>query len=262
MARLADRQREFAAALLDTDQSAPDGLVGPDREPSARRFGVYRNNVFAGLTSALRASFPCVARLVGDEFFAAMARAFVVVQPPASPVLLQYGAEFADFVESFGPAAAVPYLADVARIERAATQAYHACDEIPLAISALAAVPRDQSPSLRLRLHPSLRLVRSQFPAFTIWRMNTAGGTPEPVDLSEPQIAMILRADAEVDICLATPGSHAFLVALGTGLTLSQALANALAVDRQFDLAENLQELIQRGAFVGFDLSGEESEDE
>ncbi|MEO7775470.1 MAG: DNA-binding domain-containing protein [Steroidobacteraceae bacterium] len=262
MARLADRQRDFAAALLNTDQLAPAGLVGPDGEQSALRFSVYRNNVFVGLSAALRASFPCVARLVGDEFFAAMARDFVTVRPPASPVLLHYGAEFADFVGSFAPAASVPYLADVARIERAATEAYHARDEIPLTLAALAAVPHDQSPSLRLKLHPSLRLVRSVFPAFTIWRMNTKGGTPEPVDLSEAQIAMILRADAEVDIRPASSGSHAFLVALGSGLTLSQALTNALAADSQFDLAGNLQELIQRGAFVGFDLSVAESEGE
>lgn len=262
MARLADRQQQFAEALLDREQVSPLGLVGPDGEPSARRFGVYRNNVFAGLTAALRESFPCVARLVGDDFFAAMARDFVAVRPPASPVLLQYGVEFPDFIDSFGPAASVPYLADVARIERAATEAYHARDEMPLNPAALAAVPHNQSPLLRLRLHPSLRLVRSQFPAFTIWHMNSAGGTPGPVDLSEGQIAMILRADAEVDIRPASPGRHEFLLALESDLTLSQALTNALAADSQFNLAENLQELIQQGAFVGFDLNDQESDDE
>ncbi|WP_137808219.1 MULTISPECIES: DUF2063 domain-containing protein [unclassified Pseudomonas] len=262
MPSLSARLDDFGSALLDPARAVPDGLVGPDGKPSARRFSVYRNNVVVGLSEALRASFPCVARLVGDEFFAAMARIFVAIKPPTSPILLHYGAEFPSFVESFNPAASVPYLADVARIERAATEAYHARDEIPLAPAALAAVPHNKSPSLRLRLHPSLRIMRSEFPAFTIWRMNTAGGTPGPVDLSESQDTLVLRSDAEVDVRSMSPGSYEFLVALESGLTLSQAMANAFTADAHFDLSENLQELIQMGAFVGFDLSGEEGNDE
>jgi len=83
MARSAERLEEFALALLDPDRAMPDGLVGPDGEPSTLRFSVYRNNVFVGLTDALRAGFPCVVRLVGDEFFAAMARVFAAVRHPA-----------------------------------------------------------------------------------------------------------------------------------------------------------------------------------
>jgi hypothetical protein len=257
MARLAERQQTFAAALLDPLQPLPEGLVGPDGEASARRFRVYRNNVYVGLIEALRAGFPCVAKLVGDEFFAAMASVFVAIQPPASPILLHYGAEFADFIESFAPAASLPYLADVARIERAATEVYHTRDEIPLAPAALAAIPHEQSPSLRLRLHPSVRLLRSRFPAFTIWRMNSAGGTPEPVDLSVSENTLVLRPDAEVDVRRVRPGSHDFVTALGRGLTLAEATANALATDTEFDLAENLRELIQIGAVAGFDFSDE-----
>lgn len=101
MARLAERLEEFASALLDPERAVPEGLVGPDSEPSARRFAVYRNNVFVGLTDALRAGFPCVVKLVGDEYFAAMARVFAAAMPPGSPVLLHYGAEFPDFIASF-----------------------------------------------------------------------------------------------------------------------------------------------------------------
>ena len=135
MARWAERQQAFASALLDSNLPAPQGLVGPDGVQSERRFTVYRNNVFVGLTEALRAGFPCTARLVGEEFFMAMARIFAAAHPPGSPVLLHYGAEFPDFIASFPPAASLPYLADVARIERAATEAYHERDEAPLQIA-------------------------------------------------------------------------------------------------------------------------------
>jgi len=57
---LRDRQRNFAAALLDPNMPVPLGLVGPDRETSEKRFNVYRNNVVAGLVEALKAAFPAV----------------------------------------------------------------------------------------------------------------------------------------------------------------------------------------------------------
>lgn len=262
MARLAERQQAFASALLDSDLPAPKGFVGPDGEQSERRFTVYRNNVFVGLTEALRASFPCTARLVGDEFFMAMARVFAAASLPASPILLHYGAEFPDFIASFPPAESLPYLADVARIERAATEAYHARDEASLLPSALAGVPPEQALFLRFRLHPSARLLRSPFPAFTIWRMNAADGTPAPVDLSEAQDTLVLRPDAEVDVRQMLPASHDFLAALAQGMTLAQALEAALAADADFDLSENLRDLIQMGAFVGFDLDAGENHHE
>src|SRR5690349_9091480 len=98
MPRLAERQRDFATALLDGADTLPAGLVGPDGVPSARRFGVYRNNMMASLTSVLEDMFPAVCRIVGEEFFRAMARLYVRHSPPRSPILLDYGADFADFI--------------------------------------------------------------------------------------------------------------------------------------------------------------------
>ncbi len=167
MQQLAERQRGFAAALLDPGLPMPDGLVGPDGEPGPKRFAVYRNNVVAGLTETLKDAFPAVHRIVGTDFFRAMARAYVLVEPPRSPIMLDYGAGFPDFIRQFDPAAGLPYLADVARIERAWTEAYHAPEASPIDPGVFMAIAPDQLPSVRLALHPSLRILRSQFPALT-----------------------------------------------------------------------------------------------
>lgn len=182
-----------------------------------------------------------------------MARAFVVTNLPDSPVLLHYGAGFPDFIAAFSPAAPLPYLADVARIEHAATEAYHERDAEPLAHRTLASVRPDQAPMLRFGLHPSVRLVRSPYPAFTVWRMNAPDGTLAPVDLSEAQDTMVLRPDAEVDVRQVLPASYDFVATLGQGLTLAHATEAALATDVDFDLSQNLRELIQMGAFVSFE---------
>src|SRR5690242_18933636 len=101
--QLAERQKDFAMALLDAARAPPTGLVGPDGIASSRRFGVYRNNVVAGLIETLKENYPAVHRIVGSEFFRAMAAQFVTANPPHSPVMLDYGAGFAKFIARFEP---------------------------------------------------------------------------------------------------------------------------------------------------------------
>lgn len=52
-AMLRSRLDGFAAALLDPKRAVPPNLVGPDGEPTTKRFAVYRNNVMVGLVEAL-----------------------------------------------------------------------------------------------------------------------------------------------------------------------------------------------------------------
>jgi hypothetical protein len=248
---LAERQADFAAALLDPARPAPPGLIGPDGQHSPRRFAVYRNNVSVALVDALAANFPATRRLVGEEFFHAMARAYSLWEPPASPVLLDYGAGFAEFIARFAPADCLPYLADVARIERAWTEAYHAAEAGSLDPAALSNVPHDLAAHLRFGLHPSLRIVRSRFPALTIWRMNVADAAPAPVDLKAGgEDTLVARPAAEVEVRSMPAGGTAFVTALAQGHTLVAATKAALRVSPSFELAVHLAALLDAGVFT------------
>jgi hypothetical protein len=258
MQQLAERQRGFAAALLDPRLPLPDGLVGPDGEPGVRRFAVYRNNIVVGLIETLKDAFPAVHRIVGADFFQAMARAYVVAEPPRSPILLYYGAGFPDFIRQFEPAAVLPYLADVARIERAWTEAYHAPEASPIDPAAFSTIAPDRLPAIGLKLHPSLRLVRSQFPALTIWQMNVAGGVPAPVDLAAGgEDALVVRPLADVEVRSIPAGSLEFIQALASGRSVLLALEEALIANPRFDLAANLSDLLHAGALVGYSFAPE-----
>jgi hypothetical protein len=250
---LRSRLGGVAAALLDAKQPVPPDLVGPDGEPTAKRFAVYRNNVVVGLIEALQANYPAVCRIVGDEFFRAMARAYVVAEPPCSPILLDYGVDFPNFIAGFESAGPLPYLPDVARIERAWTESYHACDAAPLAAEALAAIPRDCVAAARLTLHPSLRVITSRFPALTIWRTNVDDGVPRPVDLeSGGESALIIRPQADVEVRSLSAGAAEFLAALAGGRNLTDAARSAMGAAPLFDLAANIAALIDAGAFVSY----------
>ena len=254
---LAERQRDFAAALLDPALPVPTGLVGPDGEPSQRRFAVYRNNVVVGLTETLNDAFPNVCRIVGSEFFRAMARAYVVSEPPHSPILLDYGAGFPNFIARFEPVAMLPYLSDVARIERAWTEAYHAPEAVPLDPMAFSEIEADRLPQIRLDLHPSVRIVRSPLPALTIWRMNIHDGVPGPVNFADgSEDALVVRAGSEVEVRSMPPGGADFLSALAAGESATEATKTALAVDNRFDVSANIGGLISAGVFVGYSFPG------
>jgi hypothetical protein len=258
MQQLAERQHGFATALLDPGVPMPDGLIGPDGEPGPKRFAVYRNNVVVGLTEALKDAFPAVHRIVGEDFFRAMARAYVMVEPPRSPILIEYGAGFPDFIQQFEPAAVLPYLADVARIERAWTEAYHAPEASPIDPSAFTAISRDQLPAIRLTLHPSLRLIRSRFPALTIWQMNIAGGVPALVDFNAGgEDVLIVRPMADVEARSIPDGSLEFIQALIDERSVLAALESALIANPRFDLLANLSDLMRAGALVGYGLASE-----
>ncbi|RQU38961.1 DUF692 family protein [Burkholderia cenocepacia] len=254
---LSQRQAAFANVLLDPARAIPQGLVGPDGKSSVRRFNVYRNNVVAGLTSTLKDAFPAVARIVGDEFFAAMARTYVTTHPPTSPIMLDYGGGFATFIGAFEPAIRnLPYLRDVARLERAWLEAYHSAEAQPLSAEALAGLNAEDLMNLRITLHPSLGIVCSEFPVLTLWQTNIAGGVPTWVDLNAGgQDVLVIRPGADVELRALPPGGGAFIEVLRGGLCALESMECALAVDDRFDLAVNLAILVDAGALIMLDFA-------
>jgi Putative DNA-binding domain len=155
----------FSGALTRPDQETPSLVVGPRGKGAIKRYNVYRNNVTVSLIEALAAIYPAVRRITGEEFFRAMARFHLRETPPSSPLLFEYGRDFPAFIARYEYAQDLPWLADVARIERAWLDAYHAADAEPLSPSALAAVPGGRTGDLTFTPHPATRFVRSRFAA-------------------------------------------------------------------------------------------------
>jgi hypothetical protein len=141
MPELLALQQDFAAALRDAAATprVARWLAG-DATQVERRVAIYRANAAAAIAKALAAAYPVVRRVVGDEFFDGLARAFRCGTPSTSGDLGDYGAGFADFLAAFPPARALPYLCDLARLEWAAHRAYGAADAPPWEAGTLAAV--------------------------------------------------------------------------------------------------------------------------
>ena len=117
MRALRETQEEFAAALL-----------GGGAHRFDRRLQVYRNNVFVSLLQALADVYPVLVRLVGRDYFDQAARRFVREHPSRSGNLHDFGSELPGFLGRLPEAASLPYLPDVAALEWAWHEAFHAGD--------------------------------------------------------------------------------------------------------------------------------------
>ena len=237
-------QAPFATALLDPALPVPDGLIDPQGRPAVKRFDVYRNNVTVSLTKALEIGFPIIRRLVGDDFFAAMARVYLRAHPPASRMMMHYGADMPAFLAAFPPVNHLPYLPDVARLELAIRQSYHAADSTPLPADALAQIMPDAFLASRLTLAPALRVIQSHWPIHAIWHANTNADAPKPQ--MRPESLAIFRPEFDPVVTLLPAHAAGFLAALMQGQTVEAAMDSHPA-----DLAVLLPMLIHNSSLIG-----------
>lgn len=237
----------FATALLNPSAPTPAGLHVCNGSDPAVRFAVYKNNVIVSLIDALAYSFPVTHMLVGEPFFRAMAREFVYQCPPRSPVLAYYGADFAAFIEHFPPAASLPYLADMARLEYICMQSCHAADAATLDPVHLAqALTQPQSLALlRMQLAPSTMLLQSRYAVARIWAAHQVTPVSSVANPFEPECMVVVRPHLAVKVLPIDAATYAFIQAIHNDVPLGEAATQAMQSQSDFDLASALALLIR-----------------
>lgn len=223
-------QAAFAAAIRQPTAPADLAALGITATGDLeRRFSVYRNTFASSLIAALAARFPTVAQLVGADFFRALARAYLADHPPATPVLLRYGAGFPDFLAAFAPVAGLPYLPDVARIDVLRGIAYHAADAVPLCATEVHDAMRVSPETARLTLHPSLAVLQTGAPAVSIWRRNQSAAQGS-VTASGPEAALIFRHTDDAVVLPVAPDAAHVVAELAAGEPLGGVVASETAI--------------------------------
>jgi hypothetical protein len=243
---LAQFQDSMTQALL-CPQSAPAQIADVTEQPG---FAIYRNTVLKGCVEALEANYPAVARLVGEEWFRAAAARYARMTPPREPMLLRYGADFADFLAKFAPAAELPYLADVARLDRYWTESHCARDAPPLDPAAFACCPAEELGAAILCPHPAARWRWfADAPVYTIWSRNRAPQF-EALEIAwRPEGALITRPEDGVRWIGLDATGCAFLDACAAGENVAAAVEAALVASRDVDFTRLMASLLEAGAF-------------
>ncbi len=251
MISLAELQVQFCDALRSTEQP-PQELLDEllDDGLNLQRFNVYRNNFIVLNADALADMYPVVKRLLGESAFQMLATRYVRQQPPMERTLLLYGEGFADYMNSLAELSALPYLADVARLEYAWTAAYHAEEVGRLDQRTLSSVLPEAFGLLRLITHPSMQCIESSFPIYRIWMVNQGDELDQAVSLDEgASHLIIIRPDTEVDVRAVSAAEWRLLDHLQRGDTVEDAYLNALEISGEFDLTAFFSRHLFDGTF-------------
>ncbi|WP_299403015.1 DNA-binding domain-containing protein [uncultured Roseobacter sp.] len=242
-------QATFRGALLDAEKAVPEGLLDGSDTPAGARFSVYRNNVVVSLTEALRTAFPLIYKLLGAQTFDRLAAIYVRQHPPSSPLMMHYGQDLPEFLQSFQPLSHIGYLPDCAHLDIAMRRSYHARDAAPIDPSVFQTDPEELM-SLRLALAPATIVLRSDWPLHDIWRLNFERGAPKP--RATAQDVLVTRPEFDPAPHALQPGGADWLLHLQTGMAFGSAHEATITVVPSFDLSAALSQALQTGALTEF----------
>jgi hypothetical protein len=235
-------QQAFGEAL-----ARPDETAGLDRA-LVRALRIHRNTSARAAQDAILDNYPVVRALVGEAAFRACAGAYLAAHPPREPRLCLYGAGLDRFLADWAPFLALPWLADVAALERLVTEALFAADA-PALDGAAAAARLD--PTKGLTPHPAARFGRFQAPVAGIWLAHQEGAPADALERLEwrPGAVLVTRPDGAVRVTPIAPAALTFLEVAAAGRPLIEAAHAAQAAGGP-DVAAVFSSLIIAGAFA------------
>ncbi len=257
MSELAHLQTRFATGLLTAGDN-PAELFRGDPARSARRFALYRGNLTANWDKSLGNAYPVLRKLVGDDFFRAMAREFGRARPHAEGDLNRFGAGLATFLEDFAPVADLPYLPDMARLEWALHRIHYGVDALALSLAAFAAMGAEVLDGLRLRLREGCTLLCSRWSILAIWQAHQPDGPPLPRDIAQRSRYVVCRPRWRSQVMPLSFGELTALQLLEEGAALGAALEQAADADPDFDPASALPRWLEAGLFAATEVVSRE----
>jgi hypothetical protein len=217
MASLRDLQREFASALRD-----PAG--GCAVQPHAN-LDIYRHNTLIQFGRALEISYPVLRQRVGPDYFRQLVHHYRLKHPSRSGDLHWAGREFAPFLAGHLAGGDYLWLADLARLEWLRELATVAEVKPPVGADVMGKFAQSELEHLVFELQPSLGLLESPFPVFSVWWANQQVDA-SPVDQSRGnEQGMVLSRDDQIRVLPLTSDLFSYLSALQAGSPLGEAMA-------------------------------------
>ena len=194
MTGLGQYQNHLFSSLTDAPSPqllADISTTSQSDDEAMKRLAVYQNNYAHGMIQVLKDAYPVILRLVGDEFFGALALQYAQSTPPQQAAMQSYGKSFPEFLQSHPSCQELPFLADVARIEYYYIQCFHGRDIEPINLNHLLAEEESDLPNTRFIAHSNCYLLTSDYPALDIWYANLEEVVAE-LDLSELSASRVL----------------------------------------------------------------------
>lgn len=222
-----------------------------------QRIAIYRDSFKGNLIACLKAAYPVCLRLVGEEYFSALAVRYIAIYEHRQFSLADYGDQFADFLAYFEPVQHVlPYLSEVARLEWAYHLALDSEEYDGLDCHALSQLSETEHMRLIFMLPPASTLLYSDFPIYTIWEMNQPESTVQSeIRLaSEPQRLFVFRYDWHIYIERLSIHEFEMLTQIQQGLCFADICEHLLQQDPAIDMNAIFATCVKRKWITDFRL--------
>lgn len=141
-----------------------------DRLVAHERVEIYADAYFYRLLDVFAEDFPATRRVLGDTHFHNLITGYLIDYPPTEPSVMEAGRNLPDFIRTHPLADSFQFIGDLATLERALVEIFHAADASPLTAVELSAIPVEEWPALALRRHPASRLVQADWQVTEIMR--------------------------------------------------------------------------------------------
>ena len=247
-------QTEFAGAMFNDDTRTINDSIHAGELNAELRLRIYRNNIFHSLTEALAGVYPVIKRLVGDEFFNHLGQQFIHAHPSRSGNLHEFGQALCDFLREFEPAQALVYLPDIARLEWAYHQAFHAADAGSIDMEKFVNNALAHADALRFTVNPAAQLIASDYPILNIWQANQDDYDGDDIiSLDDAGVRLLInRIDVEIEFSQLSLGQYVLLEKLAANSDFSSACEAAIQIEPEMNLAESLFYFIQQRVLTDY----------
>ena len=170
-------------------------VVGDARLPAIARLEIYADMYFTRLRDVLAEEYAKTAAALGGAAFHALVVDYLDACRPDHPSMREVGARLPSFLAAHPAGARRPWLAELARLERARLEMVDGADAETLTLEALRTLPPERFATLDLRLVPSHALLATRFDVVPLWRSDDPGA---PVPAPSPTALLVWRCELEV----------------------------------------------------------------
>lgn len=196
-------QRRILGDLTGTASSQPERrdrlFCLPPCGSVADRWQIYQNGYFLRIHDALSQEFSAVQRVLGDEAFAALTTRYLAVHPPRHFDLAQVGERLPLFLQHDRLAVDLPFLPDLAQLERNVAESFVAADLPELDWSSAYSLGAQRLAQLALKLHPATRVIQSDWPLLDLWLTREERDDAIDIDLAlKPRTFVVHRQEEKI----------------------------------------------------------------
>lgn len=242
-----------------------EGVIVSDQRLSAgERLGIYASAYFYRLHDILKEEFHCTYTVLGEVNFHNLITGYLIEYPPNEPSVLHAGARLPLYLQSINSLASIsmsrwPFIADLARLERACFEAFHGVDAEALDESRLRQLTPESWPSLRIRLQPAAQILDVEWPVDGLMNTITGGGQWES-PLRASAAILVWRQKSQVRHRALAPGERDALKAAASGsdfASICESLSHDLeSVPSITDLAASINRMLSDWVRDGVLTSG------